>query len=114
MNMIDSRKIAVEFMQKAENLGWSVFVDHEVIRGIKYFEPGNLQEYTKADTEWYGFMSMIPRTRPGSTWGSTSDGIGGYVGHKNGKYEINMSGANKHVINAIKKERERIITSMPF
>ena len=103
--MTASAKIANEILDAAAARGWNIFVErNEIFRAIKTFAPGDLDEYTKADSEWFGFLSKLPRTRPGSTWGTTSDGIGGYVGHKNGRYEINMSGGDKRILKSISKE----------
>ena len=98
-------KIANEILDAAAARGWNIFVErNEIFRAVKTFTPGDLDEYREADFEWFSFLSKLPRTRPGSTWGTTSDGIGGYVGHKNGRYEINMSGGDKRILKAIVKE----------
>lgn len=99
----NSAQIARDVVSIANARGWAIAVDHEVFRATKTFTPGDLDAYTKADSEWYSFVTLIDRTRPGSIWGSTSDGIGGYVAHKNGFYQINMSGGSKRILSAIRK-----------
>jgi hypothetical protein len=98
-----SAQVARDVVSIANARGWTISVDHEVFRATKSFTPGDLDAYTQADSEWYSFVSLINRTRPGSIWGSTSDGVGGYVAHKNGLYEINMSGGSKRILSAIRK-----------
>lgn len=100
-----SAKIANEIIDAAYGKGWKISVErNEIFRATKSFTPGDLDDYHEADSEWFSFLSKLPRTRPGSIWGTTSDGIGGYVGHKNGRYEINMSGGDKRILKAIAKE----------
>jgi hypothetical protein len=98
-----SARTARDVVSIANARGWAIQVDNEVFRATKRFTPGDLDAYIQADHEWYSFVTLIDRTRPGSIWGSTSDGVGGYVAHKNGFYEINMSGGSKRILSAIRK-----------
>jgi hypothetical protein len=101
--MSHSSEIARQVISIAKARGWIVEVDNEIFRARKPFTPKNLDAYLQADTEWYSFVTLIDRTRPGSTWGTTSDGVGGHSALERGCYEINMSGGSKRILKAISK-----------
>jgi len=69
----------------------------------KNFEPGNMDEFVKADGEWYSILGLVPTTSAGSTWGTDGSGVGAVSAHKEGLFMMNKSGCSKRVLNALKK-----------
>lgn len=96
--------IARQFLNYCRTLGWYVTLNRDVVTISTTFEPGDNAAYVKADGEAYGILSDLPRTGPGSTWGTTGDGVGGMVGRDGGYYRLNVSGVSKRVLKALATE----------
>lgn len=73
----------------------------------KDFKPGDLSEYSEAESSTSIIYSVPCVKSQSSTWGTTGDGVGGYVGCKNGVMRINRSSCKK----AFLKEVKRILES---
>lgn len=101
--MTSPTTIAREFIRSTQTMGlpWYVTLDRDVVTISTTFTPGDNDAYIDADGEAYPLLSDLPRTRPGSTWGTTSDGVGGAVGRDNGYYRLNVSGVDKRVLKAL-------------
>jgi hypothetical protein len=65
------------------------------------FTPGDAAEYREVESRALALLACISRTKPGSVWGSTSDGVGGHVALTSGKFVINKSGCRKLTCAAI-------------
>lgn len=65
------------------------------------FEPHNAAQYQEIENYALRLLSAISRTKPGSVWGSTSDGVGGHVALESGRFVINKSGCRKLTCAAI-------------
>jgi len=101
--MSKSKDLAQSIINQAEHLGWTVSVKGESILHIeKNFEPGNMDEFVKADGECYSILGLVPTTSAGSTWGTDSSGVGAVSAHKEGLFMMNKSGCSKRVLNALK------------
>lgn len=100
-----AKEIASNFMRECNARGWKIQeanLESTIIKITKSFEPGNLDEFCKADSEYFSLISMIPQTSSGSYWGTDGGGVGAVSAHQNGYFVYNMSGASKRVINQIK------------
>lgn len=69
----------------------------------KYFTAGSLSEYTTAESDTSIIYSVPCVKSQSSTWGTTGDGVGGYVGCKNGVMRINRSSCKKAFLKEVKK-----------
>lgn len=96
------REIADAFLLSCRTLGWRPSLHNDVVTIVTTFDPGDNDAYVTADGEAYAILSDLPRTGSGSTWGTTSDGVGGAVGRDNGYYKLNVSGVNKRVLAALR------------
>jgi hypothetical protein len=56
------------------------------------FTPGDRQAYMLAEGRCLEILRMFRQVRGGSTWGTTSDGVGGHAGLAEGRCRINKSG----------------------
>jgi hypothetical protein len=61
------------------------------------FAAGDRAAYAEAERSCNRVLALVRQTRPGSVWGSTSDGVGGHVAIERGVYVLNKSGADKRV-----------------
>ncbi len=68
----------------------------DIITLWKSFEAGNVTQYLEAEDVCYRIIRLVPCSRPGSMWGTTSDGVGGYAGIQTGLMRLNRSGVNKN------------------
>jgi hypothetical protein len=71
------------------------------IRILKRFAPGDQAAYVAAETDC-SILYETPSVGAGSYWGTTSDGVGGYVGCKNGYYELKKSNLAKRFSKKVK------------
>jgi len=94
---------ARNFADACNAAGWNYEVRGEVLTIRKAFTPGDNAAYVAADMEAGGIMDHAKATRSGSTWGTTSDGVGGHVGCKNGLYQLNKSGVAMRFLAALAK-----------
>ena len=63
-----------------------------VVSITRGFNPGDRDAYVQADIEAAQVMRLVPCSYPGTTWGTTSDGVGGHAGLNNGHYDLMKSG----------------------
>ena len=101
--MSKSMKVANKIADLCKELGWTFEVDRDLLRIYKEIKPNNLDEFTRADGEYYFILSLLPESRLGSIWGSDGGGVGALSALKNGLFVMNKSGGNKHVLRALEK-----------
>jgi hypothetical protein len=97
--MSKNREIAKSIVQKAEEYGFELSVCDDIISVTKRFEPHNEEQMRDCSSQGNAIMSMLPTSRPGSTWGS--DGIGWIAALESGHYQRYKSGGNKLVLKAL-------------
>jgi hypothetical protein len=95
--------IATNIVNKAKEYGFKIAASGCVITVHKNFTPGDNSAYCKAESEAYELVGMVKRTEPGSTWGGTSDGIGGMIAIQNGSMILHKSGCSKRILSQIAK-----------
>ena len=99
-----SLQIAKEIKQKADDLGWQLAVRNGSILTItKKLARCNMEEFTKADMEYYSILGKLPTTSPGSMWGTDGGGVGGMSALNSGMFTMNKSGGSKRILNALSK-----------
>lgn len=59
------------------------------------FPAGDHNAYLTALTAAQALLAEVPVTSPGTTWGSTSDGVGGHAALHSGLFELLKSGCSK-------------------
>jgi hypothetical protein len=74
-----------------------------IVEITRSFEPGDLDAYRSADLDALGVMRLVPTSYPGSTWGTTSDGVGGHAGLTGGYYRLVKSGVSASFAKALAK-----------
>ena len=95
---------ASEFLAFCEANGWVPSVRNEVVTITAQFTPGSLTEFTNLDMSYWGILSRVPRTRPGSTWGTDGGGMGAVAALRTGRFTMNASGVSKRFLNQLAKE----------
>lgn len=101
--MSQAREIAKIFVEHCQKHNFGISIRNEVISITTKFEKGNRDTYTQIENQAMSLLHFLKMVRPGSIWGSTSDGIGGYIAIENGNFVLNKSGCSKRVLNAIEK-----------
>lgn len=99
MSYAKTKAAGAEWAKKARESGWSVSGGGGVLTISRTFTPGDRAAYVDADMDACSIMSGVPVVGPGSTWGSTSDGIGGCVAIDRGVYTLKRSGVSKNFTN---------------
>lgn len=62
------------------------------------FTPGDATAYAMAESKVLGHLDSAPATSAGSTWGDTSDGVGGALAVNRGSLTIKRSGVSKRFL----------------
>jgi hypothetical protein len=86
---------ARQLFEDCKKDGIKISINNTILTLTKTFEPGNLGEYSNAESD-VSIIYYVPVVKSqSSTWGTTGDGIGGYVGCKAGRMVINRSSVKK-------------------
>lgn len=103
--MSKSMDEATDFVRKVTELGFRV--ERERTSGVvtvsTTFSPGDTQAYIMADSDAHALISDVPVVTYGSTWGTTSDGVGGHAGMMGGYVRLSKSGVSKRFVTALVK-----------
>jgi hypothetical protein len=91
-----------ELMEYCTKNDIRIEVKDSIVTLVKFFQAGNQSEYISAENDVSIVYSIPVIKSDSSIWGTTSDGIGGFVGCKNGHMRINVSGVKKRFINELK------------
>lgn len=106
--MTNSKEIAQKFVETCKGLGWTYNVREGAVLTIyKEIRKGSstlsMNDYITADMEYWSILGIVPRTSPGSIWGTDGGGGGAIRALNRGVFTMNMSGGSKRVLNAIAK-----------
>jgi len=94
-------ELAVSIAAEAAKLGLTVTVTPAgIVTAERYFTPGDVPAYVDAEADCLHLLARCP-SRGGSTWGTTSDGVGGAIGMANGYCRVNTSGVSKRLVRAL-------------
>ena len=103
MTKIPAADTAREIADTAARLGWRLHVRAGILTITKFFTPGDNAGFCECDGTYYDVLSKLPRTRPGSDWGTDGGGIGALSAIKAGRFTMNRSGGSKMVLKALAK-----------
>jgi hypothetical protein len=98
-----SKEIASQILTTANALGWTVRVSGSILTITKQINRNDNDDFCKADSEYYGILSLLPSTSAGSIWGTDGGGIGAISAIGNGVFKMNKSGGSKRVLSALAK-----------
>jgi hypothetical protein len=95
--------IAREILDAATRLGWTLEIRGHILTAKKRFTPGDRDGFVEADMTYYEVIGLLPRTSPGSDWGTDGGSAGAISAIKSGVFTINRSGGSKAVLKALAK-----------
>lgn len=102
--MSKNKELAQKFVATAAKYGWIVSRASGCLVTIeKSIKKDDMEDFVKADGEYYFILGVIPQTSPGSTWGTDGGGVGALSAVKNGRMVMNRSGLNRNVVKAVAK-----------
>lgn len=96
-----SKQVAAEIKSMADRLGWIVSIRNEVLSISKQIN--GMDEFVKADGEYYSILGLLPQTSAGSSWGTDGGGVGAISALNKGVFVMNKSGGSKRVLSALAK-----------
>ena len=101
-----TKDLVEAFLAACEAEGWtpSLGATGSIVRITAQFTPGNLTEFTNLDMSYWGILSRVPQTSPGSTWGTDGGGMGAVSALHTGRFTMNVSGVSKRFLNQLGKE----------
>jgi hypothetical protein len=101
-----SKAAGVAWAARARAAGFTVRTsdgyDGDVVTLHRTFTPGDSRAYIVAESEALSLMSGVPVVGPTTTWGTTSDGVGGHAGMTRGYVEILRSGVSKRFASGVR------------
>ena len=103
MPMSKAAQQAQAFADACAKYNWSWSIRGGIITITKQFQPQSSTEFADCDMMYYSLLDLIPRTQPGSDWGTDGGGIGALSALSSGVFTMNRSGCSKRFIAALKK-----------
>lgn len=99
-----AESIASEFVNACEWSGFRILSASGCVVTIgRSFAPEDRSAFVDCDMAYGSLLSILPRTTPGSDWGTDGGSVGGYSAIKSGNFRMNRSGVSKRVVSAIAK-----------
>lgn len=92
---------AIALKSKADELGFTLTVRGNILTVSKRVIPGNNGSFAEADMSVYSVLELLPRTSPGSDWGTDGGSIGGMVAMQTGYFSMNRSGGSVRILKAL-------------
>jgi hypothetical protein len=92
---------AITIKAKADELGFTLIVRGNILTVSKRIIPGNNGSFADADMSVYSVLQLLPRTSPGSDWGTDGGSIGGMVAMQTGHFSMNRSGGSVRILKAL-------------
>lgn len=103
MKKLTNQEIAQNVIDVANQLKWNIKVRGCILTITKEIIKNDLDDFCKADSQYYRILGLVPQTRPGSTWGTDGGGVGAISATKSGLFVMKKSGCNKNILKAIAK-----------
>ena len=96
-------EIAAKIKEAAVQNGYKLEVRGGILTVHKYFQAGSRDGFVDCDMSYYSVLGLLPRTEPGSDWGTDGGGIGALSAISSGHFVMNRSGGSKRVLSALAK-----------
>lgn len=97
-------EIAKQIKDAADRGGWTLVVRGGILTIHHRYPGGDVMEWFRyCDMSYYSVLGLLPRTSPGSDWGTDGGGIGGMSAINGGRFHMNRSGGSKRVLAALAK-----------
>lgn len=96
-------EIAKSIKAAADANGFKLEVRGGVLTIHKYFQAGSNDGFVECDMSYGSVLGLLPRTSPGSEWGTDGGGIGALSAIRSGHFVMNKSGGSARVLNALAK-----------
>jgi hypothetical protein len=100
---MNAKEQARKIVEMCDRLGWTYEVRGSILTISCTFPKGLVDGLNACDSEYYSILELLPRTSPGSDWGTDCGGIGAMSALKSGMFRMNRSGGSKRVLNALAK-----------
>ena len=96
-------EIAKNIIKAAADNGFTLEVRGGVLTIHKSFQAGSNDGLVECDMSYGSVLGLLPRSSPGSEWGTDCGGIGALSALRSGRFTMNKSGGSVRVLNALKK-----------
>jgi len=103
MSKLSPSEIAKNLKDAADKYGFRLEVRGGILTVHKSFQAGSNEGFRECDMTYYSVLGLLPRTEPGSDWGTDGGGIGGMCAINSGHFTMNRSGGSKRVLSALAK-----------
>lgn len=97
-------EIAKSIKEAAAKYGFTLEVRGGGILTVhKSFPAGSNEGFRDCDMMYYSVLGLLPRTQPGSDFGTDGSGVGALSAISSGHFVMNRTGGSVRVLNALKK-----------
>lgn len=93
-----TKESTLVFVQRVRSAGFDLSAHGCVVTISRSFSPGDTSAFVDCDMVAGTYLSELPATSSGSTWGTDGGSIGGAVAVKTGRFSLNRSGISKKVV----------------
>jgi len=100
---LTSSQIAARIVEVAAENGFTVSIRNGIFVIRQNFKPSDIEAFVKCDALAYDVLSLLPRTRGGSDWGTDGGSVGGHIALSTGVFSMNRSGGSPKVLDALAK-----------
>jgi hypothetical protein len=94
---------ALAIKAAADKYGFQLEVRGGILTVHKSFTPGSNDGFVECDMMYGSVLGLLPRTSPGSDFGTDGGGIGGMVALQSGRFKMNRTGGSLRVLKALEK-----------
>jgi hypothetical protein len=97
-------EIANKIIQAAKDNNFRLEVRGGILTIHSNFTGGDVNEWFRnCDMSYYSVLGNLPRTSPGSDFGTDGGSVGGLSAIRSGHFTMNRTGGSVRVLNALKK-----------
>lgn len=100
---IDAKEYAANLKRVADQEGFIISIKADILTITKHFPAGDKKAFCDCDMMYSCVFDHLPRTSPGSDWGTDGGGVGGMFSIYCGTFVMNRSGGNKRILKELSK-----------
>lgn len=102
--MSKAEETARAILAAAQEAGFTVSVRPNNVMVIeKRLGMDRQKDFVDADMSYGSILSLMPRTSPGSDWGTDGGGVGAISAMNSGVFRMHRSGCSARVVSALKR-----------
>jgi hypothetical protein len=98
-----AQETAMKIIDSAKENQMTIRTRGSILEVTRRITPGCGRSFAVAEMGASIVLGLLPRTSPGSDWGTDGGSIGGMTAMQTGHFRMNRSGGSARVLNALRK-----------